>query len=123
MSKAIRYCKLEEEHIGGNCFDVSRPNIFWNPYTHIRNKHTKAQVVVKSREEAIRLYGLYFDKMLLKDEVFKNEWDRMFEAYMSNDEIYIGCYCRLDEDCHADTIINKLRQRAIKEEMANIIHR
>lgn len=117
MAKAIRYCKLEEEHIGDNCFDISRPNVFGNPYTHIKNKKTKALVTVKTREEAIRLYDIYFDKMVLTNDRFKEAWDKMYDAYVNNEEIYIGCYCHLTESCHGDIIIKKLRQRAIKEEL------
>lgn len=124
MSKVIRYCKLTEEHYGDNVFDVSRPNIFGNPYTHIKNKETKAQVKVATREEAIRLYDPYFDKMLeSEDEVgdlFRAEWDRMYDAYKKYDEIYIGCYCKLDEDCHGDIIRKKLIQRSMKEKLDNI---
>lgn len=124
MSKIIRYCKLTEEHYGDNVFDVSRPNIFGNPYTHIKNKETKAQVKVATREEAIRLYDPYFDKMLeSEDEVgdlFRAEWDRMYDAYKKYDEIYIGCYCKLDEDCHGDIIRKKLIQRSMKEKLDNI---
>ena len=117
MARAIRYSKLEEEHIGDNCFDISRPNVFGNPYTHIKSKKTKALVIVKSREEAIRLYDAYFDKMVLINDRFKEAWDKMYDAYVNNEEIYIGCYCHLTKSCHGDIIIKKLRQRAIREEL------
>lgn len=125
MSKIIRYCKLNEEHYGDNVFDVSRPNIFGNPYTHIKSKETKAQVKVATREEAISLYDPYFDAMLESEgevgDLFRAEWDRMYEAYKKYDEIYIGCYCKLDEDCHGDIIRKKLIQRSMKEKMGEIL--
>lgn len=124
MSKIIRYCKLTEEHYGDNVFDVSRPNIFGNPYTHIKSKETKAQVKVATREEAIRLYDPYFDAMLKSEDetgdLFRAEWDRMYEAYKNYDEIYIGCYCKLNEDCHGDIIRKKLIQRSMKEKLDEI---
>ena len=124
MAKVIRYCKLNEEHYGDNVFDVSRPNIFGNPYTHIKSKETKAQVKVATREEAISLYGSYFDAMLKTDgdvgDLFRAEWDRMYEAYKKYDTIYIGCYCELDEDCHGDIIRKKLIQRSMKEKLDEI---
>ena len=40
MAKVVRYCKLEEEHSGENSFDVSRPNVMSNPYTHIKREKT-----------------------------------------------------------------------------------
>lgn len=124
MSKIIRYCKLTEEHYGDNVFDVSRPNIFGNPYTHIKSKETKAQVKVATREEAISLYDPYFDAMLKSEDdvgdLFRAEWDRMYEAYKKYDEIYIGCYCKLNEDCHGDIIRKKLIQRSMKEKLDEI---
>ena len=124
MAKITRYCKLKEEHSGPNAFDISRPNIFGNPYTHLKNRQTKAMVKVKNRDEAIDLYDPYFDNVL-KDETevgqrFREEWDRMYEAYKTYDEIFIGCYCHTDERCHGDIIIKKLVQRSMKEKLNKI---
>ena len=69
MAKVVRYCKLEEEHSGENSFDVSRPNLMSNPYTHIKSKKTLAKYVVGSREEAVQLYELYFNEMLCHGDV------------------------------------------------------
>ena len=115
MAKVIRYCKLEEEHIGDNCFDISRPNVLGNPYTHIKSKKTLALFVVKTREEAIEKYEAYFEKMLETSEQFRNEWERMYDAYKKFDVIYIGCYCHTNERCHGDILIKKLKQRLLKE--------
>lgn len=122
MAKIIRYCKLKEEHYGPNAFDVSRPNIFGNPYTHIKNRETKALVKVKDRDTAIDMYGPYFDNML-KDptdvgDAFRKEWDRMYEAYKTYDEIFIGCYCDVEKQrCHTEVIAKKLVQRSMKEKL------
>lgn len=120
MAKVIRFCKLNEEHYGDNVFDVSRPNLFGNPYTHIRNRDTLAQVKVKTRDEAIGMYSAYFDRMVEENETFRSEWDRMYDAYKTCDTIYIGCYCKLDERCHGDIIRQKLIQRSMKEKVAKI---
>ena len=124
MAKIIRYCKLKEEHNGPNCFDVSRPNIFGNPYTHIKNKETKALIKVQSRDEAIRLYDPYFENMLKDDsevgDRFRMEWDRMYEAYKTYDDIYIGCFCHENEKCHGDVIAKKLIQRSMKEKLKEL---
>jgi len=121
MAKIIRYCKLTEEHSGPNCFDISRPNVLGNPYTHIKNKETKALVKVPTREDAINLYSEYFDNMLNDKteatECFREEWDRMYEAYKKYDEIYIGCFCKPNETCHGDIIRKKLIQRSMKEKI------
>lgn len=124
MAKIIRYCKLDEEHIGDNVFDISRPNIFGNPYTHIKNKKTKALIKVKNREEAIRLYSDYFDNMMelegCSGDRFRAEFDRMYDVYKNQEVLYIGCYCKTDESCHGDIIKKKLIQRSMKEKLAKI---
>ena len=89
MAKVIRYSIKNETHTGENNFLIHRPFIFSNPFTHIKDKKTKAKYVVSSREEAIDLYRDYFDTMLLTSPKFKEEWDKMYEAYKTFDEIYI----------------------------------
>lgn len=122
MAKVVRYCKLEEEHIGDNCFDISRPNILGNPYTHIKNRKTLAVFTTKTREEAIEKYAAYFDEMLKTSETFRNEWERIFDAYKKYDTIYIGCYCRVDESCHGDFLVKRLKQRLLKETIQKLKH-
>lgn len=112
MAKLIRYCKLTEEHIGDNVFDVSRPNIMGNPYTHIKDRETKALVKVKTRDEAIDRYGRYFNKMLILDKEFKEEFEKMVDACFKYDEVFFGCYCKLNERCHSEIIMEKVRKEA-----------
>ena len=120
MAKVIRYSIKNETHTGENNFLIHRPFIFSNPFTHIKDKKTKAKYVASSREEAIDLYKDYFDTMLMTSPKFKEEWDKMYEAYKTFDEIYIGCYCSTTEPCHGDFIIEKLKRRSIKEMMEQI---
>ena len=123
MAKVIRYSIKNETHTGENNFLIHRPFIFSNPFTHIKDKNTKAKYIVSSREEAIDLYKDYFDTMLMTSPKFKEEWDKMYEAYKTFDEIYIGCYCSTTERCHGDVIIEKLKRRSIKEMMEQIKHK
>ena len=120
MAKFIRYCKTQEQHYGENVFDVSRPNILGNPYTHIKDRETKALVKVRNRDEAIDLYSPYFDKMYETDEVYRQEVDRLYEAFKTFDEVYIGCYCKTSERCHSDIIIQKITQRSFKDTIKEI---
>ena len=115
MSKIVRFCVRNEQKTGDNVFLVHRPSVFGNPYTHIKNKQTKALYKVKTRDDAIRLYDPYFDAMLVEDETFREEFDRMYRAFCEFDTIYLGCYCALSSSCHADVIAKKLRERAVRE--------
>lgn len=124
MARAERICKIDNDMQGDNVFDVSRPNTLSNPFTHIKEKKTLAKRVVKTREEAIKLYEEYFDRMIAKeDSDFKKEFDRMYDAYLNNDVIYIKCYCKLTESCHGDYIIKKLRQRLVKTKIEEELNR
>ena len=53
-------------------------------------------------------------------DLFRQEWDRMYDAYKKYDTIYIGCYCSLDERCHGDIIKKKLIQRSMKEKIERL---
>lgn len=120
MAKVIRYCIKDETHDGANNFLIHRPYIFSNPFTHIKDKKTKAKYVVSTREEAIELFSDYFETMLETSPKFKEEWDKMYEAYKTFDVIYIGCYCGLEESCHGDILIEKLKRRSIKDMVKNL---
>lgn len=115
MAKVIRYCIKNETHEGENVFLIHRPFIFSNPFTHIKDKKTKAKYVVGSREEAIDMYNDYFDTMVELSPMFKSEWNKLYDAYNKFDEIYLGCYCGTNEPCHGDILIEKLKRRNIKD--------
>lgn len=119
MGKIIRYCKLTEDHVGDNAFDVSRAGVLGNPYTHIKDRDTKATVKVKTREEAIELYKAYFKNMVESDDPrskpFQREFRKIVDAYKKYDVVYIGCYCHLNESCHGDFIIEQVIRTAVRE--------
>lgn len=129
MARAERICKTENDMVGENVFDVSRPNTLSNPFTHIKDKKTLAKRVVKDRETAIRLYGEYFDEMVKRENSeFKKEFDRMYEAFVTYDVIYLKCFCKVGNDplhpvetCHADYIIKKLNQRLVKSKIDEVL--
>ena len=58
--------------------------------------------------------------MVEKDPLFKATFDRMYEAYKTYDIVYIGCFCNLNERCHADIIIKKIIQRSMRDKLAQI---
>jgi hypothetical protein len=120
MAKVIRYSVKNETHEGDNVFLIHRPFVFSNPFTHIKDKKTKAKYVVASRDEAINLYKDYFDKMIELSPKFKEEWDKLYDAYKTFDKIYLGCYCGINERCHGDILVDKLKQRSIKDMLQQI---
>lgn len=121
MSQIKRYCVLKEEHEGPNAFRVHRGYILGNPYTYIKNKKTKAEVAVDTREEAIDRYERYFEQSLKLNPEFKKEFDRMVDVCMRYDVVYVGCYCAMNETCHADYIIKRLRQECNKRMVRQVL--
>lgn len=119
MGKIIRYCKLEEDHVGDDSFDVSRCGILGNPYTHIKDRDTKALIKVKTRDMAIEMYKEYFKNMMAsKDKEaipFQREFRKIVDAYKNYPVVYIGCYCHLNESCHGDFIIEQVIKTAVRE--------
>ena len=120
MAKITRFCLKDGERYGDNVFVVCRPSIFGNPYTHIKNRETKALYKVKDRDTAIDLYDKYFDEILKESEEFRQAWDELYETYRTHDEIFLGCFCELNERCHADIIATKLKKRAFKDMVKSI---
>lgn len=91
-----------------------RPSILSNPYTHIKDKTTLASYVVKTRDEAIDRYNVYFDRMYSGNKPFKFIIDEIYERYKNGEDIYLECYCK-PERCHCDIIKEKLEKRLMKE--------
>lgn len=120
MAKFIRYNNRENTLTGPNVFDVSRAGLLGNPFTHIKDKKTKAMYVVNTRDEAIDLYDKYFDAMYKKNPLFKEAVDKIFEAAKTYGVVYIGCYCRENERCHGDIIIGKINNMLLLDALNEI---
>lgn len=114
------YNRYKESHYGDNVYDISRNTIFGNPYTHMKDKKTKAQFYVKTREEAISLYKDYFNEMYKTVEWFRNEVDKIYEKYKNGEEIYLSCTCK-PLPCHGDVIRDFLVSKLVKEKLSNLL--
>jgi hypothetical protein len=80
---------------------IGRPSIFGNPFTHIKNKDTLAEHVVKSRKEALEKYREYIlnnPDLLDKIEQLRGKT--------------IACWCH-PRKCHGDIIIEILNTRKL----------
>ena len=109
------YNRNKESHQSHpNNFPIYRPTILGNPYTHIKDRETKAAFVVATREEAIERYSDYFDAMYSGNVKFKAAVDEIYEKYKAGEDIFLECFCA-PLKCHGDIIASKLRSRRIKE--------
>ena len=116
MSGIHVYNITTEEHVGTNVFYCGRGSILGNPWTDIKDKETKAQYVVKTREEAIDRYSHYFDVMCNSNLKFERAVNDIYKAYKAGEDVYLGCYCH-PKACHCDVIVEKLRRRLLKEKI------
>ncbi len=81
---------------------IGRGSIFGNPYTHIKNKNTKAEFIVNTREEAVEKYRKYFYNKINADKNFKNEVLKLKNKTL-------GCFCK-PKACHGDIIVEYLEK-------------
>lgn len=96
----VVHCKKEPYDVY-----IGRPSKWGNPYTHLKDKTTKAEFIVDTREEAIKKYEEY----LLNNP----------ELISSIPELYgktLGCWCS-PKSCHGDVLVKwvELFQFAEKE--------
>jgi len=87
----------------GEKYDVyiGRPSEFGNPFTHIKNRETKAEYIVSTRKEAIQKYKEYLlnnSELLDKIEQLRGKT--------------LGCWCS-PKKCHGDVIIEILNTRKL----------
>ncbi len=90
MTKIV-HCKKEKYDVY-----IGRGSIYGNPYTHIKNKETKAEFIVKDRKTAIEKYKEY---LLNSPELLK-------QIKTLKDKT-LGCWCK-PKSCHGDIIIEIL---------------
>lgn len=109
------YNRSNESH-NENSYKIFRPFILSNPYTHIKDKTTKARYITKTREDAIEAYSSYFDIMYGSNIEFTKTIDEIYEKYKNGEDVYLECYCK-PKPCHGDIIIKKLRNRLVKEKL------
>lgn len=116
------YNRTNETHTGPNNYQIFRggdTGILSNPYTHIKDKKTKALYIVKDRDEAINRYSQYFDMMYSGNLQFKQVVDEIYYKWVNGEDVYLECYCK-PKRCHGDIIVEKLQKRFIKEKFKAI---
>ena len=73
---------------------IGRPSKWGNPYTHIRDRVTKAEFVVESREKAIEKYKTWF----------LAQPDLVAQAKVELRGKVLGCWCH-PKKCHGDFLV------------------
>jgi len=80
---------------------IGRGSIYGNPYTHIKNRQTKATYIVATRKEAMEKYREYLlnnKELLARLEELRGKT--------------LGCFCK-PKSCHGDIIIDLLSKHKL----------
>lgn len=112
------YNRRTETH-NKNDFYIGRGSVLGNPYSHIKDRKTKAIYEAKDRDDAIDKYSHYFDLMYGSNKAFTQAIDEIFEVYKSGDDVFLGCFCH-PLRCHGDVIKEKLEKRLLRERIKEI---
>ena len=92
-------------------FDVyiGRGSKFGNPYTHIKNKNTKADYIVDSRVDSINMYEKWLDNQIENGQITKHD-------IIELDGKILGCYCK-PKSCHGDILSKKIDELMAEQKL------
>ena len=92
-------------------FDVyiGRGSKFGNPYTHIKNKNTKADYIVDSRADSINMYEKWLDNQIKNEQITKHD-------ILELDGKRLGCYCK-PKSCHGDILVKKIDELMAEQKL------
>lgn len=121
MTKIIKFNILQEEHHGPNVFIFTKTNPLNNPYSYAKCKNMKNIFHAKKKDDINMLYSQYFDNMLNISKRFKEEWEKLYNAYLKYDTIYLGSDISPDKESYLDIIVKKIKQKRLKEMVKNAI--
>lgn len=86
----VVHCKKEKYDVY-----IGRPSKWGNPFTHIKDKKTKAEYVVSSREEAIEKY---------REWITEGEGKHLLKDLHELQGKTLGCWCK-PKPCHGDVLV------------------
>lgn len=118
MERIIVYNKNKEKHEGSNVFDISETSVFFNPFTFDKTNKKKGKFHVRDLEEGLKMYEDLFDANYIYNPLFIKVFDKMYEEYCTNGNIYLGMD-KLNEKQFDYSIIikKKLVYRSLKNKV------
>lgn len=88
---------------------IGRGSKWGNPFTHIKDRDTKAEFIVSTREESISKYREWILEKIEKGEI---TIDELLELSGKK----LGCFCK-PKSCHGDVLVEIVS--AILDELSN----
>ena len=99
-------CTVVNKHYQEYDVYIGRGSKWGNPFTHIKDRSTKAEFIVETREDSISNYETW-----LRGKIWNGSITR--DSLLSLDNKRLGCFCA-PKSCHGD-IISKLVEEAKNE--------
>lgn len=99
----IVHCKKESYDVY-----IGRPSKWGNPFTHIKDKNTKAEFIVSTRKESIEKYREW---VLSQPELLND----LYEL----DGKILGCWCS-PKSCHGYILIELIHRQKMEQNLSNI---
>lgn len=107
--------KVEDHTSHPNNFPIYRgASPLANPFTHNGKRSNLAKLSFRTREEALKAYEMYFDKMYGFDTAFTKAFDNIYEHYKNGEDVYLQCFCK-PLPCHGDFLAKKMQEKLIRE--------
>ena len=93
MKTRVVHCKKEPYDVY-----IGRPSKWGNPFTHIKDRKTKAEFVVETRKESIDRYREW---ILNQPELLKSLPELKCKV--------LGCWCK-PKSCHGDILVELIEK-------------
>lgn len=90
-------CKVVNKYKESYDVYIGRGSIWSNPFTHIKDKQTKAEFVVETREESISRFKGWLWSEIKRGNI-------TVEHLKDLDGKTLGCFCK-PKSCHGDIIV------------------
>lgn len=87
---------------------IGRGSIWGNPFTHIKDKQTKAEFVVETREESIERFKGWLWSEIKQGHI-------TIQQLKDLDNKTLGCFCK-PKSCHGDVIVKAVEWAKTQEE-------
>lgn len=76
---------------------IGRGSVWGNPYTHIKDRNTKAEFIVETREESIEKYREFIYNKISTGEISMDDLRSLVGKRL-------GCFCK-PKSCHGDILV------------------
>lgn len=86
---------------------IGRGSVWGNPYTHIKDRITKAKYIVSTRKESIEKYELYLQECINNESITIQQLRSLVGRVL-------GCHCK-PKSCHGEIIIKFVQRYCMDE--------